>query len=182
MRRYTMRLKNYEEPKAIRTKFYYVRAQDESKFPVVTICLKHDPLRGIITRGIAVCAMNIEKEQRRKKKAGRGIAETRAKWSMINYRRNLAIKTEALEKMDSAAIRFIALNHIAWMCDHDPILTDHERKILRLEDAPLSSCRVEYSREKEFFSPKIDPVYGRWYNRLYNWIGNKLLWSGKGSM
>ena len=169
------------DPELTRTKFYYVRTKDASNFPVITVCLKHSVPAGKISRGIAVCSMELEDEQKRTKKAGRGIAETRARYALVKECKHLAISESAMDNMHYEAYKFFAGNNILYMCDNDPILTDHERKILHLEipdypyrvpvldDDDLKTNHRQYNQWKSSH-PAILPMDDTIFERIKGWL------------
>lgn len=155
-----MRRKN-EEPKGTRTRFYYARTNDETKFPVVTVCLKHNPNNGEVSRGIAVCAMNYESEQKRTKKIGRNIAETRARYSLVNNLIHLNITEKAMNNMHPDARDFLVANNMRHMCNSRPYLTSLERKLLKFDS------QVQPMKTKR---PAILPVEDGWIRKISNKI------------
>ena len=161
-----MRLKNYQEPESVKTKFYYVRTSDESKFPVVSVCLKHDTASGEVSRGIAICATDLEAEHKRSKRVGRNIAETRAKWAMHNNAQHLEIKE--IERFHIIAQKFIIKNDLWWLCDNAPTLSLHELDILGLKS---NSDRIPMKTT----APAILPVKNGILTRFWDWAMESML-------
>ena len=152
--------KKWKEPKGWRTKFYYIRRKDEQKFPVVSVCLKHDMAMGRVSRGVAICAMDFENEQTRNKKIGRSIAETRARYAMRNQCKHLQIND--INRFDPVAQNFIYISGIDWMCEFNPDLTEKEEDILGLYDFGKEFAPIMEMREEGILT------------RLWDWVEEKL--------
>lgn len=161
--------KGFREPNYVRTKFYYVRTNDEQNFPVVAICLKHDPMAKRVSRGISICAMDIEKEQKRNKRTGRGIAESRARHALYNQCKHLKISNDAWNNMHVDAYHFLEKKGITHMCDNAPPLSEKEIKILKLDSAykmPLNQLI-----DTEFpYPPCTEPPRKNWVKRFLDCI------------
>jgi len=165
-----MKLRNYRESESVRTKFYYERTTDGTEFPVVSVCLKHDTASGEVSRGIAICATGLESEHRRSKRTGRNIAETRARWAMLNNAQNLRIKN--IERFDPVAQQCIAWYEWNWYCDNRPMLSAKELNLLGLQ---LKEKKDTIETTLQPLPSKIHVVDSRnIFMRFFDWVGGKL--------
>lgn len=97
----------------LNVRYYYIR--DEKRVPIVTVCLMQGENK--VSRGIAICNLELEFPI---KHDGRRLAHYRARIAYTNK--------ESTEKIRQ---RFFSTRNYLYKSHYMPILTIHERKLLR---------------------------------------------------
>jgi hypothetical protein len=161
------------ENKDVITKFYHIRmalpdtrrsknrGHDQIKtvnlFPVVTVCVKYIPEENAWSRGVSICNMVDENASRRSKRAGRRIAEERARHALEYNRTHL--KIEKHERFPVEVQDFLRENGIYNMLQVGPKLTSKECELLDL--IPVGTVYLPPARDQ-----KARGLLGRAWDRV----------------